>query len=181
MIDTLHVATNAIPDTLRIILNSADKQSVGSQYAPLIVALIVVAISSYIQWVNAFKQRKIELQRLDLEWFRNEEFPWLDKFQYLIEKYTTFITLNFKDNSLSIKDPKFSKIQNEFILVYNKILLHMDPSKEKQKKLIELLNKDIKLINIKDKSVQKELSSNHLDSVNAIYHEIVDELYSKNS
>jgi hypothetical protein len=59
VIDTLTVVTNSIPDTLRIVLSTSDKPSFWIQYSPLLVAVLIVVISSSINLFIAAKQRKV--------------------------------------------------------------------------------------------------------------------------
>ena len=86
MIDTLFVATTTIQDTLRIILNSADKQNVWAQNSPLIIAFGVVFVASIAQIVVAIIYKK--------QYEKNRE----------VEKMKIKSDLILKDKQKSIND-----------------------------------------------------------------------------
>lgn len=169
MIDTLNVLTKTMPDTLRIILSSADKPNFWSHFSPLIVALVVVAISSFIQWYNANQQRK-------LEWYKIDNLAWLEAFQDLVTKYLTVIHKNLL---VCAYKEDFSTIfidDNEYNYLYTGLLLHLNKSKDKQLKLINCLEKDLELITTTSDIVElRNIISQHINSVREIFHDIADD------
>jgi len=169
MIDTLNVVTKTIPDTLRIILSSADKPDFWSHYSPLIVALVVVATSSFFQWYNASKQRKLELYKID-------DLAWLEMLQDLVTKYLTVIHKNLKDCAMKSDFSTFCIDDNEFNYLFNGLLLHLDQSKDKQLKLINNLEKNFKLItSTSDIKKLRKIISHHVSSTRKIFHDIADD------
>ena len=173
MIDTLNVLTKTMPDTLRIILSSADKPGFWSHYSPLIVALVVVAVSSFFQWYNAYKQRK-------LEWYKIDDLAWLEVFQDLVTKYLAVIHKNLLVCAIKEDFSTFCIDDNEFNYLFNGLLLHLDQSEDKQLKLINNLEKNFKLItSTSDIKKLRKIISHHVSSTRKIFHDIADEFYDK--
>ncbi len=170
MIDTLNVVTKTMPDTLRIILSSADKPDFWSHYSPLIVALVVVAISSFIQWYNAYKQRKLELYKID-------DLAWLEVLQDLVVRYMVVLhKIDIQSDTCEIYTELCAN-DIDYNLTYFGLLLHLDRTKENQEKLKKVLKIEVEeIIESTDREKQKQLIINHADSVYKLFHKIADKV-----
>jgi len=87
MTDTIFVATNAIPDTLKLVLESTDNGSFIFQLITLIIALVAVITGPYIQLKISDRQRKtdIGISRNKLIWeITINQKKWLKDFTHLI-------------------------------------------------------------------------------------------------
>ncbi len=137
MQDTLTVVTNSIPDTLRIVLSTSDKPNFWIQYSPLLVAVLIVVISSTINLVIAAKQRKItEIQIKDNREIEEKKIKadviyknkqiWLSEFNESIKEYLSLMELMVLSSKTPITDNMKIPFLEKFCSIRYGVLIKLD-------------------------------------------------------
>jgi hypothetical protein len=144
MVDTLNVVTNSLPDTLRIVLSTSDKTDFWNQYSPLLVAVIVVIVSSTIQLSIASKQRKIEEKKIKADLIMKEKQKWLKDFTEIIYDLLRFITGLLLKQDSSKTFYKSTEIIHKLWCFFNLLELHLNNDIQEHKNLLLELHMFIK-------------------------------------
>ena len=176
MIDTLYVATNALQDTLRIILSSTDKHSFLSQYSPLIIAFCVVIISSSIQLYITNRRLKFEREK------ENEYFI-VDAIQKQISRYIKVIkkiSYDISEQQQPICSRKLDSLFFEHCQIKN-VLENDEENDENDSKLKDLIDnvyEELKKTN--DYNEQIDLMKKHVKQIIRISHKVKRKILGEN-
>lgn len=119
MVDTLYVV-NAVQDTLKLVLSTTARTNFWNQYSPLLVAVLIVVISSSIQLIIAYNQRKQDNKKLKADLIFKKKQDWIDDFRTIIYDFSSlltsytskFIIKNFDDESNEQRQEFYNQVEN---------------------------------------------------------------------
>ena len=181
MVDTLYVATNAVPDTLKLALQSSNNSNYVFQFITLLIALAAIIIGPCVQLRIAKMNRKSDKEKIDNDLYKEIDLVWLKKFEKLITNYLEILKnlwIDIEDSKQIIKSKQilkpflFNKIQLQLYLDYNNTL---------QNSLLDKIDYDLSdLLKLKTVEEQMNFIIKHINLVSITSNEIISEILKDN-
>jgi len=180
MLDTLYVATNAIPDTLKLVLESSNNSNFVFQFITLLIALAAIIIAPCVQLRIAKMNRKSDKEKIDNDLYKEIDLVWLDKFKVLISKYLSLMENISKEIREKQKPIESKQILSAYFFNRSQIVLHISSMSYNQTDLVNEINSDLTdLLNIKETEKQIEFITKHIDNIVKFSHDVINDVLLK--